>query len=128
MPEAACRTLFPASTRIGARERRAVVAKPDMGDLHRDRHAVQHNDLVAPVEMEGLPARRRAAPRPRPSMARARWPTAWRLRPEAALFQLRSTQQFAPAACRLAHNRSAFARLASPIRTRAQPMEPRARP
>ena len=43
--------------RIGAHERHAAVAEPDMGDLHSDRHAVQHDDLVAPVELEGLPRR-----------------------------------------------------------------------
>jgi hypothetical protein len=43
--------------RIGAHEQHAAVAEPDMGDLHSDRHAVQHDDLVAPVELEGLPRR-----------------------------------------------------------------------
>src|SRR5487761_1117990 len=40
--------------RIGPREQHAAVAEPDMRDLHRDRHAVDQHDLVAPVELVGL--------------------------------------------------------------------------
>ena len=43
---------------IRAHERHAAVAEPDMSDLHRDRHAVQPDDLVAPVELKGLPRRK----------------------------------------------------------------------
>ena len=41
--------------RIGAHEQHAAVAEPDMGDLHGHRHAVQQDDLVAPVELVGFP-------------------------------------------------------------------------
>src|SRR6185437_12329792 len=34
-------------------------AEPDMGDLHRRRHAVDDDDLVAPVELVGFPRRKR---------------------------------------------------------------------
>jgi hypothetical protein len=43
--------------RIGAHEQHAAVAEPDMGDLHGHRHAVQDDDLVAPVELVGLARR-----------------------------------------------------------------------
>ena len=36
--------------RIGPHEQHPAVAKPDVGDLHGHRHAVQQDDLVAPVE------------------------------------------------------------------------------
>ena len=45
--------------RIGAHEHHAAVAKADVRDLHRRRHAVHHNDLVAPVELVGLARRKR---------------------------------------------------------------------
>jgi len=34
-----------------------AVAEPDMGDLHRRRHPVQDDDLVAPVDLVGLARR-----------------------------------------------------------------------
>ena len=43
--------------RIGAHEHHPAVAEPDMRDLHGRRHAVQHDDLVAPVELVGLARR-----------------------------------------------------------------------
>src|SRR5712692_7084948 len=48
-----------ALARIGPHERHPAVAQPDMGDLDRRRHPVQHDDLVAPVELVGF-ARRKA--------------------------------------------------------------------
>ena len=45
--------------RIGAHEQHAAVAQADMRDLHRHRDAVQHDDLMAPVELVGF-ARREA--------------------------------------------------------------------
>ena len=50
-----------------------------MGDLHDHRHAVQQDDLVAPVELVGFPrSKASAAHRPRPSTRRAPWPSAGR--------------------------------------------------
>jgi len=46
-----------ALARIGSHEHHAAVAEPDMGDLHGHRHAVQDDDLVAPVELVGLARR-----------------------------------------------------------------------
>src|SRR4051794_7351667 len=43
--------------RIGPDEHHAAVAKPDMGDLHGHRRAVEQHDLVAPVELVGLARR-----------------------------------------------------------------------
>ena len=40
--------------RIGANERHAAVAQTHVRDLHGRRHAVEHNDLVAPVELVGF--------------------------------------------------------------------------
>ena len=40
--------------RIGPHEQHAAVTEPDMGDLHGHRHAVQQDDLVAPVELVGF--------------------------------------------------------------------------
>jgi hypothetical protein len=40
--------------RIGAEERHSAVAQPDVRDLHDRRHAVDQDDLVAPVELVGL--------------------------------------------------------------------------
>jgi hypothetical protein len=40
--------------RIGAHEQHAAVAKPGMGGLHGHRHAVEQDDLVAPVELIGF--------------------------------------------------------------------------
>src|SRR5947209_4207451 len=48
-----------ALARIGPHERHPAWAQPDMGDLDRRRHPVQHDDLVAPVELVGF-ARRKA--------------------------------------------------------------------
>ena len=45
--------------RIGPHEHHPAVAEPDMRHLHRHRHAVHDDDLVAPVELVGL-ARREA--------------------------------------------------------------------
>ena len=42
---------------IGAGEHHATVAKPDMGNLHRDRHAANQHDLMAPVELVCLARR-----------------------------------------------------------------------
>ena len=42
---------------IGPGEHHAAVAEPDMGDLHRDRHAIDQHDLMAPVELVGLARR-----------------------------------------------------------------------
>ena len=44
-----------ALARIGAHEHHAAVAEPDVGDLHRRRHAVHDHDLVGPVELVGFP-------------------------------------------------------------------------
>ena len=43
--------------RIGAHEQHPAVTEPNMGDLHDHRHAAQQDDLVAPVELEGLSRR-----------------------------------------------------------------------
>ena len=48
-----------ALARIGAHEHHAAVAEPDVGDLHRRRHAVHDHDLVGPVELVGFPRRER---------------------------------------------------------------------
>ncbi len=48
-----------ALARIGAHEQHAAVAEPDMRHLDRRRHAVQHDDLMRPVELLRL-ARRKA--------------------------------------------------------------------
>jgi hypothetical protein len=62
--------------RIGAHEHHPAVAQADVRDFHRRRHAVQHDDLVAPAELIGLTRRetqrhegagRRAGVRLRPS-------------------------------------------------------------
>lgn len=45
--------------RIGPNKQHAAVTQPDMSDLHEHRHAVEENDLVAPVEPVGF-ARRKA--------------------------------------------------------------------
>jgi hypothetical protein len=42
---------------IGPYEHHAAVAEPDMGHLHGYRHAVDQDDLVAPVELVGLARR-----------------------------------------------------------------------
>jgi hypothetical protein len=41
--------------RIGSYEQHPAVAEPHVGRLHDDRHAAQHDDLVAPVELVSLP-------------------------------------------------------------------------
>jgi hypothetical protein len=43
--------------RIDPHKHHAAVTEPDMGGLHDDRHPAQQNDLVAPVELVGLPRR-----------------------------------------------------------------------
>jgi hypothetical protein len=43
--------------RIGSHEQHPAVTEPDMGGLHDHRHAAQHDDLVAPVELVGFPRR-----------------------------------------------------------------------
>ena len=40
--------------RIGPHEQHAAVTEPNMGGLHDHRHAVQQDDLVAPVELVGF--------------------------------------------------------------------------
>ena len=45
--------------RIGAHEHHAAVAEADMRGLHDRRHAVQHDDLMAPIELVGLARRER---------------------------------------------------------------------
>ncbi len=45
--------------RIGAHEHHAAHAEPDVGDLHRRRHPVHDDDLVAPVELVGFARRKR---------------------------------------------------------------------
>jgi hypothetical protein len=44
--------------RIGAHEHHAAVTEPHVGDLHRRRHAVHHDDLVTPIELIGLARRK----------------------------------------------------------------------
>ena len=44
--------------RIGAHEQHAAMTQPDVGDLHEYRHAVEENDLVAPVELIGFTRRK----------------------------------------------------------------------
>src|SRR5690606_9791870 len=43
--------------RIGSHIHHPAVAEPDMRHLHRRRHAVQHDDLVAPVKLVSLARR-----------------------------------------------------------------------
>lgn len=43
-----------ALTHIGPREHHPAVAEPDIGDLHRRRHALDQDDLMAPVELIGF--------------------------------------------------------------------------
>ena len=43
--------------RIDPHEQHPAVTEPDMGGLHDHRHAVQQDDLVAPVELVGFPRR-----------------------------------------------------------------------
>ena len=43
--------------RIGPHEQHAAVAEPDVRHLHGHRHAVQQDDLVAPVELVGFTRR-----------------------------------------------------------------------
>ena len=43
--------------RIDPHEHHAAVTEPDMGGLHDDRHPVQQDDLVAPIELVGFPRR-----------------------------------------------------------------------
>ena len=40
--------------RIGANEHHAAMTQTHVRDLHGHRHAAQHDDLVAPVELVGL--------------------------------------------------------------------------
>jgi hypothetical protein len=40
--------------RIGPHEQHAAVAEPHMRDLHLHGHAIDQNDLLAPVELVGL--------------------------------------------------------------------------
>ena len=69
-----------ALARIGPDEEHPAVAEADVRDLHRRRHAVQHDDLVAPVELVGLARReRRAAQRRPPSCAACAPPPASRV-------------------------------------------------
>ena len=41
--------------RVGVHEHHAAIAKPHMRDLHLHGHAVEQDDLVAPVELVGFP-------------------------------------------------------------------------
>lgn len=41
-------------TWIGPDKQHAAVTEPDMGDLHGHRHAIDDDDLMAPVELVGL--------------------------------------------------------------------------
>ena len=41
--------------RIHAHEQHAAVTEPHMGGFHHHRHAVEHDDFVAPVELIGVP-------------------------------------------------------------------------
>ncbi len=41
-------------TRIGSHERHPAVAQANMGDLHGRGHAIDQNDLMAPIELIGL--------------------------------------------------------------------------
>ena len=50
---------FLALAHIGAGEDHPAVAEPDLRHLHRRRHAIEHDNLVAPVELKGF-ARRKA--------------------------------------------------------------------
>ena len=45
--------------RVGAHEHHPAVAEPNVRHLHRRRHTVHDDDLVAPVELVGLPRRKR---------------------------------------------------------------------
>lgn len=47
-----------ALARIGPHQQHARMAEPQMGDLHLGRHAVDDDDLVAPVELVGLAGRK----------------------------------------------------------------------
>ena len=44
-------------SRIGPHKHHPAVAEPDMGDLHRRGHTVDHDNLVAPVELIGIARR-----------------------------------------------------------------------
>ena len=79
--------------RIGAHEHHPAVAEPDVGDLHRRRHAVQHDDLMAPVELVGLA--RRESQRNEGPRRRARMPL--------------------PPTCRITANRGVAAVKAKPL-------------
>lgn len=43
-----------ALTHIGSGKHHPAVAEADMSDLHRGRHPVDQNDLMAPVKLVGL--------------------------------------------------------------------------
>jgi hypothetical protein len=45
-------------SRIGPHKRHAAMAEPHVSHLHRHRHPAQQDDLVAPVELIGLPRRK----------------------------------------------------------------------
>src|SRR5208283_3271620 len=47
----ASNTISSCLARVGAHEHHAAVAEPHVGDLHRRRHAVHDDDLVAPDPM-----------------------------------------------------------------------------
>ena len=58
--------------RIGANEHHAAVAQAHVRDLHGHRHAAQHDDLVAPVELVGFARRERQRHIGRRRLARMR--------------------------------------------------------
>ncbi|SDA58039.1 hypothetical protein SAMN02927914_01374 [Mesorhizobium qingshengii] len=49
---------LPRFARIGPHEEHMAVGKPRVRKLHRYRHAIEQNDLVAPVELVGLACRK----------------------------------------------------------------------
>ena len=56
--------------RIGPEEHHSAVAQAHVSDLHGHRHAVYHDDLVAPVELVGLARRERQRHENRHRLAR----------------------------------------------------------
>jgi hypothetical protein len=48
---------LPGLASIGAHEHHPAVAKAEVRNFHRRRRFVQHDDLMAPVELVGLAAR-----------------------------------------------------------------------
>ena len=98
-----------ALARIGPHERHPAVAQPDMSHLDLRRHPVQHDDLMAPVELVGLArgktqrnksrCRRRPVRRPPYSSVAANRVIAALVAEPAQLFEHPNQRQ--PLACRL---------------------------